>query len=538
MTLQHFSKRHSPKCHSPKCLPPVTLYSMIFLAILVMRPQDDSRVVRAAEKSSSYAAALESISSADLEQRVEYLAADAMEGRESGTRGGRAAGDYLAGRMAQYRLAGAGVDGGFFQPFAPRYRNVLALLEGSDPALRHEIVILCAHYDHVGFGKKGNSRGPVGPVHNGADDNASGTAGLLELAEALTQLPEPPKRSILFAFWDAEEKGMLGSKYWVAHPTVPGKRVAAVINMDMIGRLRDERLHVYGSRTGCGLRRLISRHNDGPDLTLDFCRKLPNNADHYCFFERGIPVLFLHTGMHDDYHAPGDDAHLINNPGMRRVIRLVFGITHDLATRPDLPAFRRAAAHETERTTMDRGPNLPERLGVAWQAHAESNDGVLLTSVAPDSPAAQAGLNAGDRIVQFAGREIRRGDDLRTAVMTAKTPASLIVQPAGGEEPELLAVQLQGKPLRLGVTWQVDEAEPGAVILTRVVAGSPADRAGLRAGDRIYQINGHDFADDMAFAPCPRSYAFPYRWKTICSNSSTVFATKNISPRAARPCAS
>ena len=209
--------------------------------------------VHAVEKNSSYRAALESIQADELSEQVGRLADAAMEGREAGTRGGRAAADYLADQYARLHLRGAGVEGGFLQPFAPNFRNVLAILEGGDPQLRDQVIVVGAHYDHVGYGGRGYSLGPYGYIHPGADDNASGTAAVLELAEAFTVLSGPPKRSILFAAWDAEEKGLLGSKHWVAHPTVPLDRVAAAVNLDMVGRLRDEHLIVFGSRSGLRL---------------------------------------------------------------------------------------------------------------------------------------------------------------------------------------------------------------------------------------------------------------------------------------------
>src|SRR5262249_45517286 len=150
------------------------------------------------------------------------------------------------------------------------YHNILAVVEGSDPQLRDEYVLIGAHYDHVGYGNARNSYGPFGMIHNGADDNASGVAGMLEVARAVAQLASRPKRSILFAFWDGEEKGLLGSQYWVEHPTVPLKSVTLAINADMIGRLRNATVTVYGVRTVRGLRRLVSHQNQIANLLLDF----------------------------------------------------------------------------------------------------------------------------------------------------------------------------------------------------------------------------------------------------------------------------
>ena len=197
------------------------------------------------DRSASYAAALDSISAGELQQQVDFLADEEREGREAGTRGGLAAGQYLRDRLIRLKLHGAGSDNGYFQGFSPNFRNVLAVLDGSDAKLRDQVILLGAHYDHVGRGQKGNSLGTIGMIHPGADDNASGTSGLLELAQAFTRLAEPPRRTIVFAFWDAEEKGLLGSKHWIANPTIPLDRIRMMMNFDMIGRLRNDRVIVF-----------------------------------------------------------------------------------------------------------------------------------------------------------------------------------------------------------------------------------------------------------------------------------------------------
>jgi len=459
--------------------------------------------LQAAEKSFSYLAALESISADELKLHVDYLADDKLEGREAGRRGGLAAGGYLEDCLVELDLRGAGADGSFFQRFPPNFRNVLARIEGTDPQLKDQFIIVSAHYDHVGYGTRRNSRGPIGYIHNGADDNASGTAGLLELAEAFTILDERPKRTVLFAFWDAEEKGLLGSKYWVAHPTIPLEHVAAEINMDMIGRLRNDRLVLFGTRSGYGWRRLASFQNDGPALRLDFSWTLKPNSDHYPFFRHDIPVLLLHTGLHDVYHTPRDDAKYINSRGMSRVIQFLFAVVYELADREQTPRFRKLARRETEftRKRLAACINKPAgRLGVRWDPNEPAIDGLRLTHVASGSAAARAGFTPGDRIVDFAGRKIRSGEDLRAAVMRAENPATALVERPDSDQPLQMTVELSGKPMRLGISWRIDDAEPGTIILTHVVPGSPAAKAGLRPGDRVYQIGGEDFSDDRRFA--------------------------------------
>jgi len=460
--------------------------------------------IRAAEKNSSYQAALASIKADEMAGHVGRLADPAMEGREAGTPGGHAAGEYLADQYARLRLRGAGTDGGRFQPFPPNFRNILTILRGSDSKLRDQVIVVGAHYDHIGYGGGGLSLYGYGYIHPGADDNASGSAAVLELAKAFTVLSAAPKRSIIFAAWDAEEKGLLGSKYWVAHPTVPLEHVVAALNLDMVGRLRDEHLIVLGARSGYGWRRLASSQNDIPGLRLDFSWEFKPNADYYSFFERDIPVLMFFTGLHDNYHRPSDVAKLINSEGMTQVTRLLFNVVYDLADRPAaVPGVRAAARYETpetEQAILDQPVKPVDRLGVEWLDEAALAGGIRISAVEPGSPADRAGLRPGDRIERFAGREIHSNDDFFAAVSSAESPASLIIHRPGTEKPLDVKVALLGSPLRWGILWRVDDAEPGVVILTHVVPGSPAARAGLRPGDRIYQVAGHDFADESAFA--------------------------------------
>ncbi len=219
-------------------------------------------------------AAIESIQSKQLQKHVDVLADDSFEGREAGSRGGRAAGTYLLKQIRELGLEGGGANGSYVQMFQGNFRNLLGVLPGSDPDLKDEVIVLGAHYDHVGYGTRRNSKGPIGYIHNGADDNASGTSGLLEVAEALCSLPTPPRRTVLFAFWDGEEKGLLGSKHWVSDPTISLDRIKLMINVDMIGRPNPNRLEVSGTRSLAGLRELVVRQNRFSDLHVNFPWKI------------------------------------------------------------------------------------------------------------------------------------------------------------------------------------------------------------------------------------------------------------------------
>ena len=180
-----------------------------------------------AVEAAKLAKAVESVTTDELRKHVEFLADDTLEGREAGSRGGQAAATYLTKEFARQGLGTAGENQSYFQGFNGSCRNILGMLEGSDPKLKEQVILLGAHYDHVGYGRRGNSYGPFGYIHNGADDNASGVSGLLEIIDAIKQLPQPPKRSILFVLWDAEE---------VTISDAPGDRAHEGRALDRAGR--------------------------------------------------------------------------------------------------------------------------------------------------------------------------------------------------------------------------------------------------------------------------------------------------------------
>lgn len=474
------------------------LLLLIGLGLLLSGPQ----ATAALAENNAAALASKTITSAELKKHVDVLADDSFEGREGGSRGGRAAGGYLAAELQKLGLQGGGDSGGFYQSFPGGQRNLLGIWEGSDPELKKQFIVIGAHYDHVGYGSRTNSLGPTGYIHNGADDNASGVAGLLEVVQAFTSLPQRPKRSILFALWDGEEKGLLGSKHWLQSPTVATKDVVLYINLDMIGRLRQGKIEVYGSRTSPGLRSLVSRHNSETALAVDFTWEMKENSDHYVFYERSIPTLMFHTGLHDNYHRPSDDAHLINNDGIEKVARLVFAVAYDVANGERTWPFRRESRREdpaARRAFEQALPPSPPRLGLEWSSVPQDGKGMLIVKVTPGLPASQAGLRPSDILLKFAGEEVTTDDALRMAVLAAKSPVEVEVQRGAMAEVLKLPVELQGSPVRLGVSWRDDPAEPDCVLLTQVIYGSAAHRAGLKPRDRIYEVAGQKFANSEEF---------------------------------------
>lgn len=391
------------------------LVNWLGIAAFVTGMAPQGLVIKAANHA-LYTAAMESITADELYHCVEVLADDVYEGRAAGSRGGHAATQYLLKQLRPFQLKPAGTNGDYTQSFNNDCRNILVLLEGDDPELRSDVIVVGAHYDHVGYGSNSNSRGPIGTIHNGADDNASGTSVLLETIEAFAETGLKTRRSILFAFWDAEERGLVGSRYWLSNPTLPLERVKLDITLDMVGRMRNNRLYVMGTRSGYGMRRLFSGLVEEP-LALDFSWELSANSDHWPFLERRIPIALLHTGLHSDYHRPSDDIDKVNRDGLQEVCRYLFASLVKVANEERLPMFRDAVRRESEstrrimeqplpRTSLRDWPaNLPPpRLGISWREDDAELGTVFVVGVVEGTPAAAAGFEVGDRIQELDGR--------------------------------------------------------------------------------------------------------------------------------------
>jgi hypothetical protein len=420
-------------------------WGLLAAVALVATPE---RSTQAAEM----VAARASIRAVDARRHVAALADDAFEGREGGSRGGRAAGSYIVAQLEKLGLQPAGDNGGFYQQFGSM-RNILALAPGTDPTVAEELIIVSAHYDHVGYGNAANSYGPFGFVHNGADDNASGVAGLLEVAEAMRHLPAATRRPILYAFWDGEEKGLLGSAHFVrVRPAIlASKKIVFVLNLDMIGRLRGERLEVYGSRTAAGLRSAVVASNNRPGATpleLFFDWAIEEDSDHYTFIVAQVPTVMFHTGLHDQYHRPSDDVELVNFDGIEPVARLTLDFVTAVADAPGPPRpFRGQSRSETEaaRKSLEApaaagqeagagpvaGGGRRPRWGIGTRADAAEPMAPLIVRVAPGSPAERAGLAVGDRVTTIDGMSIRDQADMLSRFAAAGSTVAVAVERKG-----------------------------------------------------------------------------------------------------------
>jgi hypothetical protein len=278
-------------------------------------------------------------------------------------------------------------------------KNVIGLLPGHDPIRRNETVIVGAHYDHLGLGGFGSlDPDSTGKVHNGADDNASGSAMLLQIAQHLAQTR--PARTVLFIAFSGEELGLLGSAYYVKQPIYPLSSTIAMINLDMVGRLRDRRLIVYGARTAKEFPALLDSLNWHFGFDLKARGDGYGPSDQSSFYAAGRPVLHFFTDLHEDYHRTTDDWQKINIQGFGQVATFVTGVVTALANRPRPLTLMQAA---TQMPASSVGPPMPgygAYLGTVPDM-TDSPGGVRLLGVRAGSPAEKAGLRGDDIITKI-----------------------------------------------------------------------------------------------------------------------------------------
>lgn len=315
--------------------------------------------------------------------------------------------------------------------------NVLGYLEGTDPALAQELVILGAHMDHLGLGGEGSLRPDTVAIHFGADDNASGISGLLEAAQYFAAHRFGLKRSMLFIAFSAEELGLLGSDYYVKHPFKPLTGTIAMLNMDMIGRLNNRMLVVEGISTSPGFDSLVRSSIIDSSLLLKLKPDGFGPSDHSSFYMQKIPVLFFFTNLHEDYHRPSDTWDKLNYSGEEAVVRLVTRIATSLTNVVERPPYVQAAPS----TTTERR-EVRVSLGVIPD-YAEDLVGMKISGTRPGSAAEKAGLIANDIIIKFGGREVKNIYDFTHLLGECKPGERVeIVVRRGNEEKTLVALLL------------------------------------------------------------------------------------------------
>jgi len=297
-------------------------------------------------------------------------------------------------------------------------RNVLAGIPGSDPALKDEWVVVGAHYDHLGLGDR-NSLAPsqIGQIHHGADDNASGTSGVLEIARLAAKNKSQWKRSVLLITFAGEELGLLGSSQFVNHPTVPLNNVIGMINMDMIGRINNDRLFVGGVGTSPNFKPWLEEFNQTVHLQLDYSDSGYGASDHMSFNSKKIPVLFFFSGLHTDYHKPTDTYDKINAAGAVKVLSLVYMMADRMGSEPKRLEY--TEVQQPRPASAGSGGGYGPYFG-SVPDFRDDLKGVLFADVQNNSPAAKAGLKQGDLLVEFDGKPVQNLYDFTYALRSKK----------------------------------------------------------------------------------------------------------------------
>jgi hypothetical protein len=317
--------------------------------------------------------------------------------------------------------------------------NVLGFLPGKSD----EYLIIGAHYDHLGRGTF-DSLAPsqIGQIHPGADDNASGTAGVLELARLLAPKAGQLQRGILFASFAGEELGLLGSADWVKEPTLPVNKAIAMINMDMIGRIKDDKVYIGGVGTGTTFKSLLEQEQKSSEFKFENSASGYSSSDHTSFVSKQIPVLFFFSGLHADYHKPSDTWDKINAPAAAHLLDVISDIAFKLDTATERPEFVQVAAEPSNPTTNGGGGGYGPWFGSIPDFGQEAN-GVKFSDIQPGSPAAKSGFKAGDVLVQFGDKPIKNLYDFTDALRRSKVGDQVEVKVLRDGKPVTASVKLE-----------------------------------------------------------------------------------------------
>ncbi|MCL2624953.1 MAG: M28 family peptidase [Planctomycetaceae bacterium] len=501
---------------------------LVFFVVLPAALADDETAKPPKPATFDYQEAIDDLRIDELHMHLAWLADEAQEGRSAGTEAGHRTADYLVTQLTLLGLESAGPDDSFVQGFRfsggqPRYRNVAGVIRGSDPELSDEYVMICAHFDHVGV--------MYGEVYPGANDNASGTSMVLELAESLQKIAPRPKRSVIVAFWDAEEKGLLGSLHFADNPTVPLSQIKIVFNFDMVGTLQNNTFEIFGSNTATGTREIVSRLILPDDPDIDFSTEYLLGSDHSSFYAKRIPALMFFTGLDCPYHTPDDNLAQIHFEGMKQIADIAFRVIYHLADSDDLAKIQYLAPRDVRRDTEkawdscvfwvtdtmgltfeddgepagDGVHSLGRLLGSLFagtdsdEKNGEQGGGLRIAKVADGSCAAKIGLKRGDRIMTFNGRNVEDRytfDSDLVACLEEEPDCVMYLRAARPRESnewlrfeihpdDLEAVQI----VRQGfLSWE-SQAEPGVLIVGDVFS-EPAVSSGLQPDDRVMHVNG------------------------------------------------
>lgn len=307
-------------------------------------------------------------------------------------------------------------------------QNVVAILPGSDPKLADEYIVIGGHYDHLGMGgKNANSRMPdTVAVHNGADDNASGISSILEIAQKFASERKDIKRSIVFIAFGAEEMGLVGSQRFVESDIIPVSNIKAMINLDMVGRLAENKLEISGTKTSVQSEKILNELNVDSTFKLGFTPSGFGPSDHASFYAKNIPVFFITTGIHLDYHTPMDDIDRINAEGLQKVTDYTYRLAYKIANMDSSLTFTKSG---TRMMPSRNSGKLKVTLGIIPDVSGSSTNGLKAIGVTDDKPAAKAGMKNGDVIVLINGKPVTNINDYmeRLSELKPDTTATVVV---------------------------------------------------------------------------------------------------------------
>lgn len=371
----------------------------------------------------------------DIQKDLAFLASDLTEGRFSGSEGERLSARYIAERFQQSGLKPAGTEG-YFQSFSfvipshPHDTNpqgdpiVATNVMGYIDNKAAQTVVIGAHYDHLGHGAHGSRHTGEPEIHNGADDNASGVAAMLYLADHLSK-GSSKGHNYLFIGFSGEELGLFGSKYYVENPTLPLEQVTYMLNMDMVGRL-DTVLVINGAGTSPSWKTAFEKIAT-PGYTVTTTDSGVGPSDHTAFYLKGIPAVHFFTGQHMDYHKPVDDAHLINYEGIEKVGQFMLSLISALDG-PDKITYQK-----TKEESQGRSMGFKVTLGV-MPDYTYTGEGLRLDGVIEDRPAKKAGLQSGDIVLQIGTLEIKTIQDYMAVLASHEKGDKVAIRYKRGEE--------------------------------------------------------------------------------------------------------